>query len=98
MGNKARKSLKGSGSLPTYFTSTEPHSPGMIDIGEEDKMVSANSNGSTLIKHDLQDLGMDLKSHFSSINAPKLTLFTSRLNGCDQTCTTGKCDQPVTLW
>lgn len=82
-GNKVRPSLKGSGSLPTYFTPTERCSPGAVKVGEEDKMAPAYSNSSTLMRQDLLDLGTNLKSNFSSMIVQKLAPISKQLaNHC----------------
>lgn len=77
--SKARPSLKGVGSLPTYFTPAEALSPGLNTVVGDDKMAPASTDDPALTRQDLQDLGADLKSYFLSMFAQKLASISKQL-------------------
>lgn len=76
--NKARPSLKGSGSLPDYFNPSKACSSVGKDA-EDGKMVPENNEGSSLTRQDLRDLSSDLKSHFDTMIAQKLSPIAKQL-------------------
>lgn len=79
-GSKSRPSLKGSGSLPNYFSSLEPRSSAVPECGEDDKMAPECPGESSVMKQDLLDLGADLKSYFDSLIAQRLSPIAQQLS------------------
>lgn len=84
-GSKSRPSLKGSGSLPDYFNSSEPRSSNAVDTGEDGKMAPEKLKGSLFTRQDLLDLGADLKSYFNSMIAQKLSPIAQQLSDLSNT-------------
>lgn len=78
--NKARPSLKGSGSLPDYFNPSETRSSTGRDAEDEGKMAPGADTDPPLSRQDLLDLGADLKSHFASMIAQKLSPIAQQLS------------------
>lgn len=74
-GNKSRPSLKGSGSLPNYFNSSESRSLPATDRSEDGKMAPNYPEGASVTKP-----RADLKSFFDSRIAQQLSPITQQLS------------------